>query len=229
MRPAGSTPRSGASCASKTSSPSSPFSSAMRSSRKSGFAAKLSRSFCGSTPARTQESWKDANRFVVSTPPQSTSRPLRCPLADSSPLSTSISHLLGLSRELEHAVAERLQVRVVRSAGERALVVALHEHDRLPQRERRVPAQIAHRAPRPLLVSVDQPRPRRKALAPRDPAERLAHPAFGIAGLGPHHAQIAEIRERVADRRHLPVEHREQTRARSGGEDRVAEPEVAVP
>ena len=39
--------------------------------------------------------------------------------------------------ELDHAVAELLQERVVGRARDRALVVALHEDDRLPQRERR--------------------------------------------------------------------------------------------
>src|SRR3712207_8253050 len=54
--------------------------------------------------------------------------------------------------------SEALQVRVVRGARHGALVVALHEHDRLPQRERPVPGDVAHRAARLLLVTRDQDR-----------------------------------------------------------------------
>src|SRR5207237_7401474 len=99
----------------------------------------------------------EAIRWPGRTPPPSITRPARGAVA--------IGHLLGLARELQHALTEALEVRVIRAAGDRALVVALHEHDRLPQRERRVPAQVAHRAPCLALVVVDQLRARGKALA----------------------------------------------------------------
>src|SRR6202161_616455 len=78
--------------------------------------------------------------------------------------SVAMRDQLGLARHLEDAVAERLQIRIVGRAGDRALVVALHEHDRLPHGERRVPAKVAHRAARALLVARDQLVARRKAL-----------------------------------------------------------------
>ena len=53
-------------------------------------------------------------------------------------------------------------------------------------------------------------------------------PPRRVVALGPHHAQVAEVGQRVADRGHLPVEHRRQPRGRVGGEDRVAQPVVAV-
>src|SRR6185437_835130 len=73
-------------------------------------------------------------------------------------------HPLGLAGQLEHALPELLQVGIVGRTGHGALVVALHEHHRLPQSERRVPAQLPHRASRELLVARDQLCPRRVAL-----------------------------------------------------------------
>src|SRR5438445_3915771 len=190
------------------------------SSRASGLARKIPTSAPGSSPSAAQKALKEAIRLLVITPPQSISRPERG--------SAAIRHLLRLPRELEHAVAERLQVWVIGAARDRALVVALHEHDRLPQRERHVPAQVAHRAARALLVLLDQLRARGEALAARDRPQRLAQPALGVALLAPHHAQVADVRQRVADRRHLPVEHGGQPCRNSGREDRVAEAVVAV-
>ena len=82
-----------------------------------------------------------------------------------------MGHRLGLAGQLEHALPELLQVGVVGRAGDRPLVVALHEHDALPQRERHVPADVAHRAARALLVAGDQLRARREALRAGDRAE----------------------------------------------------------
>src|ERR1019366_3425095 len=91
-----------------------------------------------------------------------------------------------------------------------------------------VPAHIAHGAPRVLLIACDQLGPRREALGAGDLAEVLAQAARGIAGLAPHHAQVADVGQGVADRGHLPVEHGREVRGGLGGEQRVAEAVVAV-
>src|SRR2546421_5301861 len=142
------TPRSSASPSSNSDSSMRPSSKANSSSRACSFPRKAPASASGFSPSLSQKALKEASRLVVITPPQSISRPRRG--------SASIGHRLGLAGELEHAVAELLQVGVVRGAGDSALVVALHEHDRLPHGERRVPAQVLHRAPRALLVALDQ-------------------------------------------------------------------------
>ena len=54
--------------------------------------------------------------------------------------SAAARQLAGALGELDDALAEAVQPRVVGRAGERAAVVALHEDRRLPQRERAVPA-----------------------------------------------------------------------------------------
>src|SRR5205085_12222147 len=59
-----------------------------------------------------------------------------------------LGHLDRAPGELEHTFAERLQVRIVGGARNRALVVALHEHHGLPQGERHVPVERLHRASR---------------------------------------------------------------------------------
>src|SRR6185312_2094116 len=142
----------------------------MSSSRNWGSALKRLPSSAGSISLRVQNSPKEVNRLVVRTPPQSINRPRRPSLAvlskadASRPTVLSRSavpraregpsfadspierHPLGLAGQLEHALPELLQVRIVGRAGHSALVVALHEHHRLPQSERRVPAQVLHRA-----------------------------------------------------------------------------------
>src|SRR4051812_19565463 len=50
-------------------------------------------------------------------------------------------------RDLRHAVLEPVEERVLGGAGQPALVGALEEHGGLPQRQRRVPAQVGHRTP----------------------------------------------------------------------------------
>src|SRR5204862_1903121 len=153
-----------------------PSSKAKSTPRASGLERKAPASAFGSSPSALQKALKEVIRLVVITPPQSSSSPMR---------SATERHRLGLARELEHPVAEGLQIGVVGAAGERALVVALHEDDRLPQRERHVPAQVAHRAAGALLVCGDQPGPRGKALAARDRPERMAQPALGVILLAP--------------------------------------------
>ena len=119
--------------------------------------------------------------------------------------------------ELEHALAEALEVRVVGRAGDGALVVALHEHDRLPQRQRRVPAEVASSS------GPSAPRSGRRARrACGKPSSRVTRAEArtcrrgGSLALDPHRAQVADVGERVADRRHLPVEDRNQPRRRLG-------------
>src|SRR5688572_4013145 len=69
------------------------------------------------------------------------------------PASSAMGGLLGAGAQLDDRVAEGAQVRVVGGARHGALVVALHEHDDLPQRQHLVPAGVGHRAPRALLVA----------------------------------------------------------------------------
>src|SRR5919201_1149595 len=98
----------------------------------------ISMSRSGPSPSGSQNAWKDSKMFEVRAPPKSTS----------SPLSGAKSHLLGAPRQLDDALAEAAQERVIGRAAGGALVIALHEDDRLPQRERPVPAHLAHRSPR---------------------------------------------------------------------------------
>src|SRR4051794_5276194 len=106
--------------------------------------------------------------------------------------------LLRLLGQLDDAVAERPQVRIVAGAGDRALVVALHEDDRLPDGERHVPAHGAHRAAGALLVAGDEFGPRREALLARHLAEVLPQSRGRVVGLRPERAEVAEVGERVA-------------------------------
>src|SRR5271154_1231138 len=238
ISPSGPTSRSCANWTSKSRSSSSPFSKAISSSRASGSLLTRPNITCGSIPASTQCARNEANRSVVSTPPQSISSAERVPApsprvpelatARSGTGSATERHLLGARDQLEYALAEGREVGVVGGAGDRALVVALHEHHALPQRERRVPADVAHRAARALLVARDPLGARGEALPSRHAAELRAQTLVRVAGLGPHHAQVAEVGERVADRRHLPVEDTREAGGGAGGEDRVPESVVTV-
>ena len=131
--------------------------------------------------------------------------------------------------ELEHALAERLRGTGRRCVpGDRALVVALHEHDRLPQRERRVPADVGHRAPGALLVARDELGARSGSPAARVTARSVDHAARRVAALGPQ--SCTGSRRRRAGRRSSPSPSR---RSRSAGrarrrEHHVAEAVVAV-
>src|SRR3954469_11764692 len=210
-----SSPRCAQKRRSNSSSSSLPSSRSNSSWRPSPSLRNAPRTVSASSPSASQNALNDSKMFVVRTPPKSTSRPLR----------GAKSHRLGALGELDDAVAEPLEVRVVRRAGHRALVVALHEDDRLPQRERPVPLHVAHRAPGLLLVTRDQLRADREALGARDAAE-LEHPQRRVVAVDPELAQVAEVRQRVADRRHLPVEDGDEPGGRPAREHRVAEPEV---
>src|SRR5262249_24581462 len=149
-------------------------SSSMRPHSKSMSSARASRSWrkrlarpSGASPPSAQKARKGPKRAPVITPPQA-SRTALCPAAP--------GQLPGALSELDDAVAEALEVRVVGGAGDRALVVALHEDDRLPQRQRPVPADVGHRAARALLVARDELLAQREAVLACDPGE-LEHPA----------------------------------------------------
>src|SRR5436190_1883754 len=203
---------------SKSSLASLPSSRSNSSCRPSSSLRKASRARSGSSPSARQKAAKDSKTFVVRTPPKSTSRPRRL---------GAKSHLLGPAGELDGAVAEALEEGVVGRAGHGALVIALHEHDGLPQRERPVPADVAHRAPAALLVAGDQLVAGEEALLARDRRE-LEHAQRRVVAVDPQRQQVADVGQRVADRAHLPVEDRDQPRRRAGGEHRVAQAEVAV-
>src|SRR3984885_8708644 len=132
ISPSGATPSWVANCNSKAASSSWPFSRAINSSRAAESPRKRSRSVSGSIPLATQWALNDTNRLLVSTPPQSISRAERAPPLALCDDSGTERHLLGTARELEHAVTELRQIRVVSGARDRALVVALHEHHALP-------------------------------------------------------------------------------------------------
>src|SRR4051795_7116867 len=188
-------PRSSASprCAQKrrssSSSASLPSSRSKSRSRPSPSLRKAERTVSGASPSASQKALKDSKMFVVRTPPKSTRSPLR----------GAKGHRLGALGELDHAVAEALEVRVVGRAAHRALVVALHEDDRLPQRERAVPVHVAHRAPAALLVARDELGALGEALAPRH-ARQLEHPERRVVAVDPQLAQVPDVGEGIADR-----------------------------
>src|SRR3954451_18246655 len=136
-----------------------PSSKAISASRVSLSWRNASRSMSGATPSVVQNAPKPANRLVVITPPQSKSSPV---------WSLPMGQRLRALGQADDAVAEGLQVRVVAHARRRALEVALHEHDGLPQRERLVPADVGHRAPGALLVALHQLGAQREARVARD-------------------------------------------------------------
>src|ERR1700739_3826401 len=102
-----------------------------------------------------------------------------------------LGDLDGTARELDYAFAEALQVRVVGRARDRALVVAFHEHDRLPERERDVPVEVVHSTPRAGLVTGDHFRPAREPGLLSDALERELSGL--IAGLDPGDHHVAAI------------------------------------
>ena len=111
----------------------------------------------------------------------------------------------------------------------RALVGALEEDRRLPQRQRRVEAQVGHRPPGALLVAGDEPsgvgKPGRRVTAPRPNIIVSAASSPACAHVA---HQVADVGQRVADRGQLPVEDRDEPGGRAGREHRVAQPVVAV-
>src|SRR4051794_29331833 len=154
----GSSPRCAQKRRSNSSLASLPSSRSKSSWRPSSSLRKASRTRSGSRPSASQNAANDSKTLVVSTPPKSTRSPLR----------VATGHLFGALGQFDDAFAEVLEERVVGRAAHRALVVALHEDDRLPQRKRPVPLHVAHRAPAALLVAGDQLVARREALLARD-------------------------------------------------------------
>src|SRR3954454_21756633 len=158
----GATPNRAAKRGSNCSPVSAPVSSPASRSRAVGSSpAKRSRTASEGRPSAAQNAWKEANTSVVSTPPQSTS----------SPRSSATRYRQGALGQQRHAVLEHVEERVLGRAGQPALVGALEEHGRLPQRERRVPAQVGHRASRLCLVAADQLLPPGEAALARHAAE----------------------------------------------------------
>src|SRR3954454_21846711 len=207
MSPSGSTPSSSATRRSKYSGASVPSSRPISASWTGVASRKRRARSSGSRPASAQKAAKEAKTSVVSTPPKSTSRPRR---------SATEGHLLGPLGELEHALAEALEVGVVGRALDRALVVALHEHDRLPQGQRAIPADVLDRAPAALLVAGDELLPGGEALLPGH-ARELELAQRRVVAVDPQRGQVAHVGERVADRGHLPVEYGHDPGRRLGG------------
>src|ERR1700754_14911 len=208
-------------CDAKRSSFMRPSSKAISASRVSSSCRKASRSRSGATPSVVQNAPKAANRLVVITPPQSRSRPWWVFA------SLATGQALRAVGQLDDAVAEGDQVRVVAHPGRRPLEVALHEDDRLPQRERLVPADVAHRAAAALLVAGDELGARRPALVAGH-AGQLELADLRVVALDVERAEVAKVGERVADRRHLPVQDGGDVRRGLRREQDVAEAVVAV-
>src|SRR3954451_12279424 len=139
-----------------------PSSKAISASRVSSSWRNASRSRSGASPSVAQNAPKAWNRLVVMTPPQSRSSPV-CPAP-----SGTAGQPLGALGQRDDPVAEGHQVGVVAHARRRAPEVALHEDQGLPQRERLIPADVRHRAPRALLVAGDQLAAGEEALVARD-------------------------------------------------------------
>src|SRR4051812_36845694 len=133
------------------------------------------------------------------------------------------------ARDLEqprHAVAQPARPRVVALALEVAPVDRLAEDRRLPQGERLVPGEVRDVALRVLRVALSQLVAGREARLRRDRAEQQR--VVRHAGLRPARDEVAEVGERVADRRHLPVEDGLEPRRRVAADHDVAEAVVAV-
>src|SRR5947207_4876506 len=135
----------------------------------------------GSRTSARQKALKDPKTLVVRTPPKSTSRPWRATVP-----SSAMGDVPGALGDLGHALAEHLEERVVGGAGQQALIGALEEDRRLPQRERLIPPHVGHRASRALLVALDQLGARGEALAGGDRGEREQRAGvvarFGVGG-----------------------------------------------
>src|SRR3954453_8981116 len=185
----GARPRCAPNCRSKSSLASLPSSRSKSSWGPGSSLRNASRPRSASSPSAEQKAVKLSKTFVVRTPPKSTRSPLR----------VATGHRLRALGELDDALAEVLEERVVGRPAHRALVVALHEDDRLPQRERPVPAHVAHRAPGLLLVARDEVLALREALGPRDAAE-LEHAQRRVVAVDPQRREVAHVGERVADR-----------------------------
>src|SRR3954465_13109834 len=199
--------------------------SSMRPHSKSTSSARASRSWrkglagvSGWGPPRAQRAQNEPNRSPFITPPQSSRTALR---------SAATGQRLRARRELDDSLPEPLEIRVVRGPGDRALVVALHEDDRLPQGQRAVPADVGHRAPRALLVAGDELLAQWEALLAGD-ARQLEHASGRIVAVDPQGAQVAEVGQRVADGGHLPVEDGHEPGGRGRGHHRVPQTVVAV-
>src|SRR3954454_2429154 len=214
-----SSPSAAPNCRSKSASSIWPSSRPKSSPRAVSSSRNAWRTKSGSRPSRSQKPANAVNTLVVSTPPKSTSNPRRG-------LSTE-GRLLGALGEHQHALAELLEVGVVGRARDRPLVVALHEDDRLPQRQRLIPADVGHRAAAALLVARDELLARREAVLPRDAGE-LEHPERRVVARDPQRAQVAEVGQRIADRPHLPVEDRHERGRRLEAHHHVAQAVVAV-
>src|SRR5436190_2056609 len=202
-RPSSSTPSIAAKRRSNSRSSTRPHSNSINRSRAASSERNRSRTFAASRPSASQNDANEANRSVVSTPPQSVSRPR---------LLATGQRLRALG-QLHDALAEALEVRIVGGARDRALVVALHEHDRLPQRQRLVPADVGHRAPGALLVARDELGAAREALLARDAIE-FEHAKRRVVAVDP-------------DRAHRPARRR--ARSPSAGGPRRCRAAAASP
>src|SRR3954447_23414753 len=170
--------------------------SSMRPHSKSTSSARASRSWrkrlgrsSGARPWWARRVRNNLTGSPFSPPPQASRTALR---------SAATGQRLRARRELDDALPEPLEIRVVGGPGHRALVVALHEDDRLPQGQRAVPADVGHRAPRALLVAGDELLAQREALLAGD-ARQLEHASGRIVAVDPQAAQVAEVGQRVAD------------------------------
>ena len=166
IRPAWSTPSSAPKRCSKTGSSILPSSNAISTSRNALVAAERLHERVGREPglaAELAERGEQVRRqHAAPVDEQAGCAPAHSPCATAHACSASAGT----------PAVEQLEEGVVGRAGEQALVGALEEDRRLPQRERRVPGDVAHRAARALLVARDQLGARGEARLRRDGAAR---------------------------------------------------------
>ena len=126
-----------------------------------------------------------------------------------------------------HLGAEELVDRLVGPALEELRVAALEHHGELPPGEHVVPAELADVPTRRRGVALDQLVAIGQVL---DRERRFLGHAESHRALrsGVEDERPREVDERVADGRHLPVDHREEPRWRLGREQHVVELVVAV-
>src|SRR5262245_39742986 len=165
----------------------------------------------------------------------STLTPSITPIAVSSGSETSSAAERGdrrsralVERSLHHDLDERADVleTVAHGLAHQEARVDAFENDReLVRRERFVEVELAHVAARLLRVPLDDIVTRQESGLGRD--RRADVPGLRVVAHVVEHVQ-AEIREGIAERGHLPVEHRDDASRIVGREHRVVEAVVAV-
>ena len=141
---------------------------------------------------------------------------------------SSVARRRARFREQRNRDLEDRGARVFRAelAADEASVDRFAEDRRLPERERLEPRERPDVAAAALDVALDELGARRESGLGRD--RRRAERAHAAVRLAVRREQVADVGARVADRAHLPVEHRGDPRRLVGRDHHVPEPVVAV-